>query len=335
MKRLHQILLIVSAVLASWLGMQAVHEAGHVLGACMTGGRVSQVVLHPLTISRTDATVPGGALNTASGFNSFAAGFQATASHQATFVWSDGVGLFGSTGPDQFLIHASGGVGIGTNAPAEALDVNGNVKANGLCIGTDCRTAWPSGNGGGITGVSAGNGLTGGGTSGSVTLGVDFTTAQMRVTGACAIGAAVQAGEPQPAPKLKPPLLKLTSSSVSQGNVALYFGVTNPNDLPLPFVGYTPDSFEGGLKSGTIAPIYRIELRRYKTWKPGSIGWCGTGIGPVSIPAKGSVTFAVLQPIGDWEAVRVGLSWFAISDRTKPEIAWSDSITRETLTKNP
>jgi hypothetical protein len=53
-KRLHQILLIVSAVLASWLGMQAVHESGHVLGACVTGGRVSQVVLHPLTISRTD-----------------------------------------------------------------------------------------------------------------------------------------------------------------------------------------------------------------------------------------------------------------------------------------
>jgi hypothetical protein len=53
-KRLHQFVLIVSAVLASWLGMQAVHESGHVLGAWMTGGRVSRVVLHPLTISRTD-----------------------------------------------------------------------------------------------------------------------------------------------------------------------------------------------------------------------------------------------------------------------------------------
>ncbi|MBN9519420.1 M50 family metallopeptidase [bacterium] len=34
--------------------MQAVHEAGHVLGARLTGGRVERVVLHPLTISRTD-----------------------------------------------------------------------------------------------------------------------------------------------------------------------------------------------------------------------------------------------------------------------------------------
>lgn len=46
--------LIGSAVLGSWLGMQAVHEAGHVVGAWLTGGRVERVVLHPLTISRTD-----------------------------------------------------------------------------------------------------------------------------------------------------------------------------------------------------------------------------------------------------------------------------------------
>lgn len=34
--------------------MQAVHEVGHVLGAWFTHGSVSRVVLHPLTISRTD-----------------------------------------------------------------------------------------------------------------------------------------------------------------------------------------------------------------------------------------------------------------------------------------
>jgi len=46
--------LIVFTILASWLGMQGVHELGHVLGAWCTGGRVATVVLHPLTISRTD-----------------------------------------------------------------------------------------------------------------------------------------------------------------------------------------------------------------------------------------------------------------------------------------
>jgi hypothetical protein len=34
--------------------MQAVHEAGHVVGAWATGGDVERVVLHPLSISRTD-----------------------------------------------------------------------------------------------------------------------------------------------------------------------------------------------------------------------------------------------------------------------------------------
>lgn len=52
--RLDQLVLIASMVLGSWLGMQAVHESGHVLGAWLTGGRVARVVLHPLTISRTD-----------------------------------------------------------------------------------------------------------------------------------------------------------------------------------------------------------------------------------------------------------------------------------------
>jgi hypothetical protein len=52
--RIALVVLIGSVVLGSWLGMQAVHELGHVLGAWLTGGRVARVVLHPLTISRTD-----------------------------------------------------------------------------------------------------------------------------------------------------------------------------------------------------------------------------------------------------------------------------------------
>ena len=52
--RFHKAILIASVGLGSWLGMQAVHELGHVLGALASGGRVARVVLHPLTISRTD-----------------------------------------------------------------------------------------------------------------------------------------------------------------------------------------------------------------------------------------------------------------------------------------
>lgn len=54
MNRVHQVVLIGSTLLGSWLGMQAIHECGHVLGAWVTGGRMAQVVLNPLTFSRTD-----------------------------------------------------------------------------------------------------------------------------------------------------------------------------------------------------------------------------------------------------------------------------------------
>jgi hypothetical protein len=50
-------LLIFSTILGSWLGMQQVHELGHVIGAWVTGGSVTKVVLNPLTISRTDLAV--------------------------------------------------------------------------------------------------------------------------------------------------------------------------------------------------------------------------------------------------------------------------------------
>jgi hypothetical protein len=40
--------------IASWLGMQIVHELGHVAGAWATGGRVVHVELEPWSISRTD-----------------------------------------------------------------------------------------------------------------------------------------------------------------------------------------------------------------------------------------------------------------------------------------
>jgi hypothetical protein len=43
-----------STIVASWLGMQTVHELGHVLGAWLTGGQVTRVVLWPLGFSRTD-----------------------------------------------------------------------------------------------------------------------------------------------------------------------------------------------------------------------------------------------------------------------------------------
>ena len=73
---------------------------------------------------------PGGGRNTAGGDYSFAAGRQATitAAHDGTFAWADGTdAAFVSTGVNQFLVRAGGGVGLGTNAPVEQLTINGNL----------------------------------------------------------------------------------------------------------------------------------------------------------------------------------------------------------------
>lgn len=54
--RLPQVVLIASTLGFCWLGMQIVHELGHVLTAYAVGETVYKVVLHPLAISRTDVS---------------------------------------------------------------------------------------------------------------------------------------------------------------------------------------------------------------------------------------------------------------------------------------
>lgn len=85
------------------------------------------------TASGFGATVPGGQGNTAAGTTSFAAGNNAQALHDGSFVWADNQsGAFASTGANQFMVRAGGGifllsgfVGIGTNAPQGALHIKG------------------------------------------------------------------------------------------------------------------------------------------------------------------------------------------------------------------
>jgi hypothetical protein len=75
------------------------------------------------------ATVPGGQLNVAGGDYSFAAGRQAKANHQGSFVWADSTAAdFASTINDQFLIRATGGVGIGTTSPQQQLSVQSGMN---------------------------------------------------------------------------------------------------------------------------------------------------------------------------------------------------------------
>ncbi|HEY6042690.1 MAG TPA: tail fiber domain-containing protein, partial [Anaerolineae bacterium] len=77
------------------------------------------------TASAYAATVPGGELNQAGGNDSLAAGCHANANNAGAFVWADNTCTdFSSTANNQFLVKATGGVGIGTNAPVAQLHVS-------------------------------------------------------------------------------------------------------------------------------------------------------------------------------------------------------------------
>jgi hypothetical protein len=96
------------------------------------------------------STVGGGQLNCAGGDYSWAGGRRAKvrpgsssggacsdlsypggAGDQGTFVWADSQLVdFASTGPNQFLIRAQGGVGVNTNTPVAALTVQSADKWN-------------------------------------------------------------------------------------------------------------------------------------------------------------------------------------------------------------
>ncbi len=102
------------------------------------------------TASGSRSTIGGGELNCAGGFWSWAGGHRAKVrpttdplqgscsglnypggqGDQGTFVWADSQDAdFVSTGSNQFLIRASGGMGINTTSPSAALQVAGSLIA--------------------------------------------------------------------------------------------------------------------------------------------------------------------------------------------------------------
>ena len=94
---------------------------------------------------------------------------QSAATPGFSFTYSNDTGLFeagsagshalglSTAGSERMRILSTGNVGIGLTNPSEKLEVSGKVKATELCIGADCRAAWPSGAGGTVTSVTSAN----------------------------------------------------------------------------------------------------------------------------------------------------------------------------------
>ena len=81
------------------------------------------------------AAVPGGVGNRALGTYSLAAGRQAGALHEGTFVWADAQAAdFESTDTNQFLIRARGGLGLNTVAPSATLHVVGSPTLGSILV---------------------------------------------------------------------------------------------------------------------------------------------------------------------------------------------------------
>ena len=97
------------------------------------------------------SVVAGGRRNLAAGDYSFAAGRKAKAAHAGAFVWADATDAdFASTNQNQFLVRASGGVGIGTTDPQGALLILNAVEPptglapanNGLMLGIQATAGY-------------------------------------------------------------------------------------------------------------------------------------------------------------------------------------------------
>jgi hypothetical protein len=178
---------------------------------------------------------------------------------------TDGAVLMPTT---SFALIPTGNVGIGMDKPTQKLDVTGNIKitgtGNGLIFpdGTVQKSAATAGGGStsGLTGVTAGTGLSGGGNSGSPVLSLNtaYTDAKyaglasantfradqtvagsMTVTGAIASGTQIVQGDIAAAGKIAGSALSGRLAPEGTGGVAVGATVENEDGIGIEAVATT------------------------------------------------------------------------------------------------
>lgn len=116
------------AATATGVSTTASADASTAMGRSTAATRRAATAMGEETTASRFAATAMGWRTTASGQHSTAMGHRARARHLGSFVWADGENVdFASSGDNQFLIRAAGGVGIGTNSPDEPLSFEGVI----------------------------------------------------------------------------------------------------------------------------------------------------------------------------------------------------------------
>jgi len=103
--------------------------------SAITGGTSNQ-------ISGNVSVIAGGQSNQITDNYGFAAGYGSKVNHIGSWVWNDFSAVdpsnsFATTADHQFLIRATGGMGIGTNSPSSPVHVVGQGSSTGSTAGSN------------------------------------------------------------------------------------------------------------------------------------------------------------------------------------------------------
>lgn len=197
-------------------------------------------------------SVADGNLNVVSGTTSYGGGQQSVVSNNNAFVWSDGAGgQVGSRGDNTFVVQATNGI---------------YFTGPFIRLGTD--TVLTANSAGDITAVVAGTLLSGGGTSGSVTMNVDTASMDGRyinATGTETIVGSLTASTNLIATQFQKP------GNTYGNNTVTIFGTNN--------VAYGSNTVVAGGGSNTASNNYAVIAGGFNNTVAGNRGSIGGGSG--------------------------------------------------------